>query len=88
MTEGSDAELRASLHEELGFYPANLDDESIAGYRRESVDDKSGTPASSANTAGLGVVTTTSFVTCENRRGSSAVNQIIKGGRRSARRDH
>ena len=30
------AELRARLNEELGFYPASLDPESIAEYRRKA----------------------------------------------------
>ena len=40
MTEISDAEFRAQLNEELGFYPANLDEESVAGYRREHAEDR------------------------------------------------
>lgn len=34
-----DAELRARLNEELGFYPARLDPESIAEYRREDTEE-------------------------------------------------
>lgn len=34
----TDAELRAALNEELGFYPAKLDDESVAGYRRAAAE--------------------------------------------------
>ena len=35
-----DADLRARLNEELGFYPAKLDDESVAGYRRQEAEDR------------------------------------------------
>ena len=35
-----DADLRARLNEELGFYPARLDDESIAEYRRRGARDR------------------------------------------------
>ncbi len=47
MAEG-DAELRAQLNKELGFYPASLDPASIAEYRRRAAEDDSGTavPAS------------------------------------------
>lgn len=38
--EESVAALRAQLNEELGFYPANLDDESIAEYRRRDARDR------------------------------------------------
>lgn len=34
------ATLRAALNEELGFYPANLDDESVAEYRRKDAEDR------------------------------------------------
>ena len=34
------ADLRARLNDELGFYPANLDEESIAEYRREDSEDR------------------------------------------------
>jgi hypothetical protein len=33
-------EERAALNDELGFYPANLDEESIAEYRREDSEDR------------------------------------------------
>ena len=36
MSKEEDAALRARLNEELGFYPASLDPESIARYRREA----------------------------------------------------
>ncbi len=32
--------LRARLNDELGFYPANLDEESIAEYRRRDSEDR------------------------------------------------
>ena len=32
------ATLRAALNNELGFYPAKLDDESIAEYRRKDAE--------------------------------------------------
>ena len=32
------ADLRARLNDELGFYPARLDDESIADYRRSAAE--------------------------------------------------
>lgn len=35
---GEAAALRAALNEELGFYPANLDDESVAEYRRAAAE--------------------------------------------------
>ena len=35
-----DAELRARLNEELGFYPAGLDPDSIAEYRREDAEER------------------------------------------------
>ena len=35
----TNAEQRAALNDELGFYPANLDDESIAEYRRKDAED-------------------------------------------------
>jgi hypothetical protein len=38
MADG-DAELRARLNEELGFYPASLDPASIAEYRREAAEE-------------------------------------------------
>ena len=38
-----DAELRARLNAELGFYPASLDEKSIAEYRRKAAED-SGIP--------------------------------------------
>jgi hypothetical protein len=31
---------RAALNDELGFYPANLDDESVAEYRRQEAEDR------------------------------------------------
>jgi len=34
------ADLRARLNDELGFYPARLDEESIAEYRREDSEDR------------------------------------------------
>lgn len=34
-----DAELRARLNAELGFYPASLDEKSIAEYRRKAAED-------------------------------------------------
>ena len=34
------ADPRARLNDELGFYPAKLDDESIAAYRREAAEDR------------------------------------------------
>ena len=34
------AALRAKLDDELGFYPANLDEVSIAEYRREDSEDR------------------------------------------------
>lgn len=34
----TDAELRAALNEELGFYPADLDPESIARHRRAAAE--------------------------------------------------
>ena len=33
-------EERAALNDELGFYPANLDDESVAEYRRQEAEDR------------------------------------------------
>jgi hypothetical protein len=33
-------EERAALNEELGFYPAKLDDESVAEYRRQEAEDR------------------------------------------------
>ena len=33
-------EKRAALNEELGFYPAELDDESVAEYRRQEAEDR------------------------------------------------
>ncbi len=33
------AALRARINEELGFYPARLDEESIAEYRRKAAED-------------------------------------------------
>ena len=33
-------EKRAALNEELGFYPAKLDDESVAEYRRQEAEDR------------------------------------------------
>jgi len=33
-------EARAALNEELGFYPANLDYESVAEYRRQEAEDR------------------------------------------------
>ena len=39
----ADAELRARLNAELGFYPASLDEKSIAEYRRKAAED-SGIP--------------------------------------------
>ena len=36
--EMTDAELRSQLNDELGFYPAKLDDESIAEYRRSTAE--------------------------------------------------
>ena len=37
--EHSAAAVRARLNEELGFYPASLDPESIAEYRRKAADE-------------------------------------------------
>ena len=34
------AATRAALNDELGFYPATLDDESIAEYRRKDAEDR------------------------------------------------
>ena len=34
------ADLRARLNDELGFYPASLDEESIAEYRREDTEER------------------------------------------------
>lgn len=34
----TDAELRSRLNDELGFYPAKLDNESIAEYRRAAAE--------------------------------------------------
>ena len=41
MRRGDDtaAALRARLNEELGFYPASLDPESIAEYRRKAAEE-------------------------------------------------
>ena len=36
--EAAAADLRARLNEELGFYPARLDEESVAEYRRSSAE--------------------------------------------------
>ncbi|WP_293311705.1 hypothetical protein, partial [Mycolicibacterium sp.] len=36
--EMTDAELRSQLNDELGFYSAKLDDESIAEYRRSTAE--------------------------------------------------
>ena len=38
--EHSAAAVRARLNEELGFYPASLDPESIAEYRRKDAEDR------------------------------------------------
>jgi len=38
--EAAAADLRARLNDELGFYPARLDDESIAEYRRRGARDR------------------------------------------------
>ena len=35
-----DADLRARLNEELGFYPARLDPESVVHYRREDAEER------------------------------------------------
>ena len=40
-----DAELRAQLNEELGFYPASVDEESVARHRRKAAEEDNGTPA-------------------------------------------
>lgn len=40
MDQHDAAVLRAALNEELGFYPANLDDESINEYRRKDAEDR------------------------------------------------
>lgn len=42
MSKEDDAALRARLNEELGFYPASLDPESIAEYRRKAAEEESG----------------------------------------------
>ena len=34
------AAYRAQLNEELGFYPANLDEASVAEYRRQAAEDR------------------------------------------------
>lgn len=38
MNDPDAAALRAALNEELGFYPANLDEKSIAEYRRKDAE--------------------------------------------------
>ena len=38
--EATAADLRARLNEELGFYPAKLDGESVAEYRRQEAEDR------------------------------------------------
>ncbi len=38
MTNPEQAAYRAQLNEELGFYPANLDEESVADYRRKDAE--------------------------------------------------
>ena len=40
-----DAELRARLNEELGFYPASVDKESVARHRRKAAAEDDGTAA-------------------------------------------
>lgn len=42
MSKEEDAALRARLNEELGFYPASLDPESIAEYRRRAAGEANG----------------------------------------------
>ena len=36
MTDETDKQIRAALNDELGFYPASVDPESVARYRREA----------------------------------------------------
>lgn len=36
MTDDTGRRIRAALNDELGFYPASVDPESVARYRREA----------------------------------------------------
>lgn len=36
MTDENGRQIRAELNDELGFYPASVDPESVARYRRET----------------------------------------------------
>ena len=38
MIEKSDADFRAELNQELGFFPASLDEDSVAEYRRKDAE--------------------------------------------------
>jgi hypothetical protein len=38
--QGQAAAYRAQLNEQLGFYPANLDEESVAEYRRKDAEER------------------------------------------------
>ncbi len=38
MTDSDEAQLRAALAQELGFWPASTDPESVERYRREAAD--------------------------------------------------